>query len=101
MGPAASRRWLLLVVAGAFLVRVGWGLMQPAKIDDRLPDQGEYLALAENLLREHALKFYDERFGQEIYAFRMPGYPVFLAACGANVRVARIAQAALDASTVL
>src|ERR1044071_8395505 len=101
MGLETNRRWLLVIIAGAFVIRVGWGLAQPPTIDQRLPDQAEYFSLAQNLLREHALKFYDDRFGDEVYAFRTPGYPLFLAACGANVRLARVAQAGLDASTAL
>ena len=85
----------------ALVLRLGWGLLQPAVIDERLPDQREYLELAENLIAGEGLWFYDPRFYQDVKAFRTPGYPVFLAALGANVRAARAAQALLDVSTVL
>src|SRR5687767_3637756 len=39
--------------------------------------------------------------GQTVYAVRTPGYPLFLAACGGSLSVARVAQALLDTSTAL
>jgi 4-amino-4-deoxy-L-arabinose transferase-like glycosyltransferase len=88
---------LMLMALG---LRLGWGLTRPGEIDPRLPDQREYLESAGNLLQGQGLKFVDPRFDQEIYAYRMPGYPLFLAGLGASVRLARMAQALLDASTV-
>jgi hypothetical protein len=87
----------------AFALRAAWGLAQPTDTAaiDRLPDQREYLELARSLLDGQGLKFYDPRFGDEVYACRTPAYPAFVAACGANVRLVRLAQAFLDASTVL
>jgi 4-amino-4-deoxy-L-arabinose transferase-like glycosyltransferase len=67
----------------------------------KLPDQREYLLLGQNLLHGQGLSFYDPRFRDEVYAFRTPGYPLLIAACGANVRVVRGVQALLDTSTVL
>lgn len=90
--------WILLV---ALLLRVGWGVAQGGDADPRLGDQAEYLALGRSLLHEHELKFYDSRFGQAVYAYRTPGYPLFVAACGGNVRAIRLVQAVLDTSTVL
>jgi 4-amino-4-deoxy-L-arabinose transferase-like glycosyltransferase len=68
---------------------------------DRLPDQREYLALGRNLLHGQGLKFFDPRFGDEVWAFRTPGYPLLVAACGGSVRAVRVAQAFVDTSTVL
>ena len=67
----------------------------------QLPDQREYLALATNLLHGEGFFFLDPRFDENVYAYRTPGYPVFLAAVAADVRLARAAQALLDTSTVL
>lgn len=97
------RRRLVLgvILLVALLLRVGWSLAQPAEIDQRLPDQREYLELSRNLLAGHGLKLYDDRFQQEVHAYRSPGYPLFLAATGGSVRWARLVQALLDTSTVL
>jgi 4-amino-4-deoxy-L-arabinose transferase-like glycosyltransferase len=94
------RGYLIGLVLLAFVVRAGWGLMQPAEIDPGLPDQWEYLQLARNLLAGEGLHFVDLRFADTVYAFRMPGYPLFLAAVGGSVRAARLVQAGVDASTV-
>src|SRR5688572_24305736 len=104
MGRRLLRRWpLLLLLAGALGVRLAWGLSRPA--DDEslrlLPDQTEYLSIARNVRAGAGLQFYDWRFRDVVHAFRMPGYPLFLAALDADVRAARVAQAALDTSTVL
>ena len=82
---------------------MGWALSRPAgdAAIDALPDQREYLSLASNLLHGQGLTFIDKRFNDQVFAFRMPGYPVFLAACGANPRIARAVQAVVDTSTVL
>jgi hypothetical protein len=66
-----------------------------------LPDQREYLSMASSLLHGEGLAFVDKRFGDRVFAFRMPGYPIFLAACGASPRVARAVQAVIDTLTVL
>jgi hypothetical protein len=82
---------------------LGWGLSRPA--DDAslnaLPDQREYLSLARNLLHGQGLQFLDARFNDSVRAFRMPGYPLLIAACGGDVRAVRVVQAILDTSTVL
>ena len=98
-----SRRWLAVIVLAALVARAAWGLTLSASdsaLKD-LPDQQEYLAVARNVLAGDGMQFYDPRFRQIVYAFRAPGYPLFLAACGGSIRAIRIAQAALDASTVL
>ncbi|MEM6314371.1 MAG: glycosyltransferase family 39 protein [Planctomycetota bacterium] len=66
-----------------------------------MPDQLEYVAAAESLLAAEGLAFSDERFGQVVRAYRMPGYPLLVAACGANVTVVRLVQALLDTTSVL
>ena len=93
--------WIVLVAALA--LRVGWAATRPvdAAVIDQLPDQREYLEVARNVLRGEGFVFTDPRFDQRVYAYRTPGYPLFLAATGANVRIARVAQAILDTTTVL
>lgn len=93
--------WLLLLIA--LLIRLGWTLSRPvdAAAIDALPDQREYLSLGQDLLAGHGLQFFDPRFAQTVYAYRMPGYPLFVAACGAYLRTIRAVQAVLDVSTVL
>jgi hypothetical protein len=94
----------LFVVLGVGLVaRLAWGLSRPADEASlrQLPDQSEYLSLARSLLAGTGLRFYDERFGQSVFAYRMPGYPAFLAACGGDAVVARVVQAVVDTSTAL
>jgi 4-amino-4-deoxy-L-arabinose transferase-like glycosyltransferase len=92
-----------MLLIGALFVRVGWVLHLP--VDEAsiriLPDQAEYLELGRNLLHQHELKFHDDRFDQDIRAYRTPGYPILVAMCGGNVRAIRIVQALLDTSTVL
>ena len=99
----AGRTKLAAVLLVALVVRLGWALAQPADDAsiDRLPDQREYLLLAQNLLHGRGLSFFDPRFRDEVYAFRTPGYPLLIAACGANVRAVRAVQAFIDTSTVL
>ncbi|MDB5294835.1 MAG: family glycosyltransferase, 4-amino-4-deoxy-L-arabinose transferase [Phycisphaerales bacterium] len=95
------RRALAAVLIVALVLRVGYVLSLPT--DDAsiaaLPDQSEYLSLARSLLGGNGLVFYDARFASATYAYRAPLYPAFVAACGGQVVVARLAQAALDAST--
>jgi 4-amino-4-deoxy-L-arabinose transferase-like glycosyltransferase len=89
------------LLAVALVIRLVWGLMQPPEIDSRLPDQAEYVEIAWSFLRGDGLKFYDTRFYQNAYAYRMPGYPLFIAGMGGSIRVVRVAQAILDTSTIL
>jgi 4-amino-4-deoxy-L-arabinose transferase-like glycosyltransferase len=97
------QRTLTIILLVALVLRLGWAVSRP--MDDAalaaLPDQREYLECARNLLEHRELKFVDERFHDEVYAFRTPGYPFFLAACGGSPRIARAAQAIIDTSTVL
>lgn len=96
-----ARFWLIVILLAALAGRMGWIISRPT--DDAtlqaLPDQVEYLTLAQNLRAGHGLVFYDDRFADNVYAYRTPGYPLFVAAFGANVPVVRAAQAVLDAST--
>jgi hypothetical protein len=80
-------------------IRVAWALVQSAEVDARLPDQYEYLKLAENFLAGNGMRFYDARFYQDVVAFRTPGYPFFIALCNAKPRTVRLVQAVLDTST--
>ncbi|HEV8608116.1 MAG TPA: hypothetical protein VGQ99_22465 [Tepidisphaeraceae bacterium] len=89
------------LLAVGLVIRLGWGLMQPAEIDERLPDQAEYLELGQNVLKGQGLTFYDHRVDQFLQAYRMPGYPLFVAGFGGSVRAVRVAQAILDTSTIL
>jgi 4-amino-4-deoxy-L-arabinose transferase-like glycosyltransferase len=97
-------RWPLVgLLVLALAVRLGWAWIQPTDPDAlrRLPDQQEYLQLGENLVDHGRLSFADERFHQEVYAFRMPAYPLLIAVCRADLRAVRLTQAVLDASCVL
>ena len=103
-GGRRASRWLVLaVVLVAFAIRAAWGLSRPADTASlaTLPDQVEYVSLGRSLLDSGRMSFVDPRFNDTVYAFRMPGYPALIALCGGNLRVVRLAQAALDASTVL
>jgi hypothetical protein len=84
-------------------IRLAWVLAQPVtdQAIDRLPDQREYISLAQNLLTGRGLQFYDQRFHDVVWAFRTPGYPAWIALWGAQLRLVRIAQAVLDTTTVL
>ena len=88
MGVNARRGRFLLVaiLLLSLFLRVGWGLVEQAEPDVRLGDQFEYLELGRNLLQARQLRFYDDRFEQWVYAYRTPGYPFLIAACGGNVR---------------
>ncbi|HTW94320.1 MAG TPA: glycosyltransferase family 39 protein, partial [Tepidisphaeraceae bacterium] len=99
-----TKHWAFaLVILLALALRLAWGLAQstnPANLK-ALPDQVEYLQTGQNLLSGKGLEFTDPRFGQVVWAYRTPGYPLLVAACGADLRVIRIVQAILDTSTVL
>lgn len=98
-----QKTFLILLLLTGLALRLGWGLSRPSDEGAliALPDQMEYLQTARNLLQGHGFTFVDERFEQPVFAYRMPGYPVFLAACGGKVIVIRIAQAVLDTSSAL
>ncbi len=91
------------VIVVAFVLRLGWALLQPRTPEAlaRLPDQEEYLSLGQNLLHHGELNFIDARFNQTIWAYRMPGYPALIAACGGSLLAVRLVQAVLDTSSVI
>jgi 4-amino-4-deoxy-L-arabinose transferase-like glycosyltransferase len=100
----AARVILGLILLAALAIRLAWGLTRPTDdaAVDQLPDQREYLQIARSFLAGEGLNFSDPRFaGDRVYAYRTPGYPLFLVACRANIRIARIAQALIDTTTVL
>ncbi len=97
-----GKRGIIGVLVFALALRVGWAVVQPRTVEAiaRLPDQAEYLSLGRNLLHELSLHFFDQRFGQTIWAYRMPGYPVMIAGCGGSVLAVRLLQCLIDTSTV-
>lgn len=98
----SGRRGIFLLLLFSLAIRLGWAVVQPndpAAID-RLPDQREYLSLGQNLLHRGSLSFADSRFHQTVYAYRTPGYPLFIALCGGSPLVVRLIQALVDTSTV-
>ena len=92
-----------LIFLIALVFRITWCCVQPTsgQAINRLPDQREYLELGRNLVRNHALNFYDPRFNQTVYAYRTPGYPFFIALLDASPLAIRLAQALIDTSTIL
>jgi hypothetical protein len=97
--PRAAIIAILLLALG---LRIGWAVSRPVSRDEleALPDQQQYLQIAHNVLNGQGYWFLDPRVADKVYAFRMPGYPLFIAACGENVRTVRVAQAVVDASSV-
>jgi hypothetical protein len=89
--------WLLLLAA--VVVRVPFVLTASDDLS-ALPDQAEYVALADSLLGGEGLRFVDSRFADEVRSYRMPGYPLLVALCGGSVEVVRWVQMLIDASTV-
>lgn len=98
-----KRLALVLLAALSLRLALGFWLPTDAPFIEELADQVEYLELAESVLRGDGFVVVDERYPtpQTLLAQRMPGYPLLVAACGASVRVVRIVQAVIDASTVL
>jgi len=96
-----GRKTLIALLIAALAVRLAWGLSRPVELDARLGDQFEYLQLGRNLWHDHQLRVWDDRFDQWVYAYRTPGYPLLIAACGGRITAVRIVQAILDTSTVL
>jgi 4-amino-4-deoxy-L-arabinose transferase-like glycosyltransferase len=94
---------LAVIVLLGVAIRVGWGLHQPDSQAalDALPDQREYLEAGSHLAASGELWMSDPRFRQNVYAYRMPGYPAFIALCGAKPAIVRIVQALLDGSSMV
>lgn len=103
-GKSRSSDKILLIVLllMAFGLRLGWVMTRPVTREEieALPDQLQYLQIAQNVLAGNGYWFIDPRVADKAYAFRTPGYPLFVVACGGNIRVLRIAQAVIDTSTV-
>ncbi|MEO6436284.1 MAG: hypothetical protein ABIP55_11075 [Tepidisphaeraceae bacterium] len=99
----SHRKILGVVLLAALVLRLGWALTRPtdAAFIEQLPDQREYIEAGRSLRAGGGLSFTDPRFAQRVHAYRAPGYPLLVAACGGNVRTVRIVQVLLDASTVL
>ena len=92
-------RWVLpVILLGALALRVGWGWRQSNDYAalNRLPDQREYVQLADSLAAGGPMSFVDPRFDKKIYAYRTPGYPVLIWAAGGRLHLVRIVQALLD-----
>jgi hypothetical protein len=100
---STSRRLLILILLLAAGLRAALAVHQPANLD-QLPDQREYLSLAQNLRENHTLCFFDPRFQQTIFAYRMPGYPLLLAIKPPGLSFiawGRSVQIVLDLSTIV
>jgi 4-amino-4-deoxy-L-arabinose transferase-like glycosyltransferase len=99
----AARIALGLLLTLALTVRLSWALTRPADdaAIDQLPDQREYMEIARSLRSGEGLSFMDPRFGQRVYAYRTPGYPLLIAAVGAEVRLVQGVQCLFDTSTIL
>lgn len=93
---------VVVILLVALLLRLSWGLTRPASDAAlaALPDQVEYLTLGRSLLHGDGLVFLDKRFNSLAFAYRTPGYPAFVAACGGVPMVIRGVQAVVDAGTV-
>ncbi len=99
-----SHYWLLiLILLLALGLRLGWGMSRSTDPESlsNLPDQNEYIQIAKSVLDGYGFVFYDNTFRGNVYAYRMPGYPLFLAACGNNLLIIRIVQSLLETSSVL
>ncbi len=98
----AKRALAALLLAG-LAIRIAMALLLPRTDTwlSRLPDQVGYLQTAQNMLAGRGVVWHDPRFDQDVFAVRCPGYPAFIAACGARVLIVRIAQSAVDVSTAL
>jgi len=90
------------IVLVALALRLGLGLTRGDDLSS-LPDQVEYLQLAESVAAGDGFVLVDERYAtpQTLYAQRMPGYPLFVLIGGTSVKGVRVLQAVVDASTVL
>ena len=104
-GETRSRRfgWPHLLFLIAVVLRLAYSATKsndPASLMN-LPDQTEYWQIARSILQGEGLRFDDTQASEYLYAFRMPGYPLLVAACGAALPIVRAAQAGLDGASVL
>jgi len=100
--PKVQRAALVAILLMALGLRIGWAISRSVSREEleALPDQQQYLQIAHNVLSGEGYWFLDPRVTDKVYAFRMPGYPLFIAACGGNVRIVRVVQGVLDTSSV-
>ncbi len=105
--PIGRGVWIVLaaLVIVGLAARIGLAFWLPSDRAalEALPDQLEYFDLAASLLDDGQLVTVDDRYlaAQPLRAQRMAGYPLFVAALGANVTAVRLAQAGLDVVTAL
>jgi len=92
---------LLAILLIGLAMRIGWAVSRDGTSLDALPDQLEYLQAGDALRERGELAFVDPRFGSLVYAFRMPGYPMVVAAMDGNARWIRIAQSLIDTLTAV
>ncbi len=102
MGSATPGTVRLLFAAG-LLLRLAVAATLPGGMGrlERLPDQVEYVDLARQMLYDGRLVLRDPRFDQDVHAYRLPGYPAFVAVSGASPTAVRLAQAIVDSLTIL
>ncbi|MFT3788908.1 MAG: glycosyltransferase family 39 protein [Tepidisphaeraceae bacterium] len=101
----ATRALLLALVLLSLALRLGWAWTRPSDAASiaALPDQVEYLQVADSIRAGNGVAMIDTRFPDagEVRAFRMPGYPAVIALLNSNARAVRVVQAVLGATTVL
>jgi 4-amino-4-deoxy-L-arabinose transferase-like glycosyltransferase len=98
----ALSRWSRRILAGAMLFTVAVSGAYALHFGDRVRfyDEGDYLAIAQNLAHGHGFSIY----GSIPSAFRAPGFPVLLGlvrTAGVPVTAARMLNVFLLATTVL
>jgi 4-amino-4-deoxy-L-arabinose transferase-like glycosyltransferase len=96
-------RLLVVLILIGVLARIVYWLPKPHDESAlaALPDQLEYLRLADNLRSTGELAMIDPRFADTVRAFRLPGYPAWVALLQSHPPSIRIAQALLDGITIL
>lgn len=97
------RRLLVVLILLGVIARIVYWLPKPHDESAlaALPDQLEYLRLADNLRSTGELAMIDPRFADTVRAFRLPGYPAWIALLQSHPPSIRIAQALLDGITIL
>ncbi|MEL7239383.1 MAG: hypothetical protein AAGK78_11015 [Planctomycetota bacterium] len=100
--PKAVWLWLTAILLLAVGVRFTLAQLTAAPLEN-LPDQVEYLQLAESLKAGNGLVLVDERYAtpQTLRAQRMPGYPALVAAVGASIIAVQWLQFGLDVLTAV
>ncbi len=97
------RRLLVVLILLSVVARIVYWLPKPHDESAlaALPDQLEYLRLADTLRSTGELAMVDPRFADTVRAFRLPGYPAWVALLQSHPPTIRIAQSVLDGFTVL